>query len=134
MRRYTNEDIREFEISVNEMQRGLIREGKLSKGSTDAVPGMSAWPALNNNNNPYNAYRFGIAMAGAPDIKTDKKGPNGGDFITMSYTDGDDEILNSAAKQMGISSSTIASKKSKETDDVHKVSPVANKKRNRYGI
>jgi len=134
MKRYTNEDIREFEIAVNEMQHSLIREGKLRQGVRDAVPGLNAWPALNNNNNPYNAYRFGIAMAGAPDFKTDKKGPNGGDFMTMSYTSGDDEILNSAAKQMGVKSSAIAAKKSKETDDVHKVSPVANKKRNRYGI
>jgi hypothetical protein len=134
MKRYTNEDIREFEIAVNEMQHSLIREGKLRQGVRDAVPGLNAWPALNNNNNPYNAYRFGIAMAGAPDFKTDKKGPNGGDFMTMSYTSGDDEILNSAAKQMGVKSSSIAAKKSKETDDVHKVSPVANKKRNRYGI
>jgi hypothetical protein len=134
MRKITKEDIQELEIAVNEMHRTLIREGKLRQGSKDAVPGMNAWPALNNNNNPYTAYRFGIAMAGAPDIKTDKSGPNGGDFITLSYTDGDDEILNSAAKQMGIKSSSIAAKKSKETDDVHRVSPVANKKRNRYGV
>jgi hypothetical protein len=134
MKRYTNEDIREFEIAVEGMKRSLIREGKLRKGVRDAVPGLNAWPALNNNNSPYDAYRFSLIMAGAPDIKTDKKGPNGGDFMTMSYTSGDDEILNSAAKQMGVKSSSIASKKSKETDDVHKVSPVANKKRNRYGV
>jgi hypothetical protein len=134
MRRYTNEDIQEFEIAVNEMKRSLIREGKLRQSSKDAASGLDVWPALNNNNNPYDAYRFGIALAGAPDFKTDKKGPNGGDFMTMSYTSGDEEILNSAAKQMGVSRSSLASKKSKETDDVHKVSPVANKKRNRYGI
>jgi hypothetical protein len=134
MKRYTNEDIREFEIAVTEMKHSLIHEGKLSKGSTDAVAGMSSWPALNNNNNPYNAYRFGIAMAGAPETKTDKTGPIGGDFITMAYTDGDDKILKSAAKQMGIKSSTLASKKSKETDDVHKASPIAKIKRNKYGI
>jgi hypothetical protein len=80
MRKITKEDIQELEIAVNEMQRTLIREGKLRKGSIDAVPGLTAWPSLNNNNSPYDAYRFGIAMAGAPDFKTDKKGPNGGDF------------------------------------------------------
>jgi hypothetical protein len=73
-------------------------------------------------------------MAGAPDFKTDKKGPNGGDFMTMSYTSGDEEILNSAAKQMGVKSVSIAAKKSKETDDVHKTSSVAKIKRNKYGV
>lgn len=134
MRRYTNEDIHEFEIALKEMQSQMLRENKLRKGTVDAMPGLDAWPALNNNNNPYTAYRFGIALAGAPDTKTDKSGPNGGNFMTISYTDGDEEILKSAAKQMGIKSSSIASKKSKETDDVHKSSPVANVKRNRYGI
>lgn len=134
MKRYTKEDIHELEIAVNEMQAAMLREGKLRTGVLNASPKLDAWPALNNNNNPYHAYRFGIAMAGAPESKTDRAGPNGGDFITMSYTDGDDKILKAAAKQMGISSKSIASKKSKETNDVHRVSPVANKKRNRYGI
>jgi hypothetical protein len=134
MKRYTKEDILELEIAVNEMQATMIREGKLQKGALNAAPGLEAWPALNNNNNPYNAYRFGIAMAGAPRSKTDKSGPNGGDFITMSYTDGDAIILKAAAKQMGISSKSIASKKSVEQSDVHKASPTAKVKRNRYGI
>jgi hypothetical protein len=134
MKRYTNKDIHEFEIALVEMQSSLLREGNIRKGARNAVPGLDAWPALNNNNNPYTAYRFGIAMAGAPDSKTDKSGPNGGNFMTISYTDGDEKILKSAAKQMGVSSSSIASKKSKETDDVHKTSSVAKIKRNRYGI
>lgn len=134
MRRYTNEDIKEFEVALTEMHSAMLRESKLRKGSSDALPGMNSWPALNNNNNPYNAYRFGIAMAGAPESKTDKHGPNGGDFITMSYTDGDDKILKAAAKQMGIKSSSVASKKSTESTDVHKTSSVAKIKRNRYGI
>lgn len=133
MKKITKEDIEQLERDIAEMTV-VLREGKLRKDSTSAVPGLNAWPALNNNNNPYNAYRFGIAMAGAPESKTDKSGPNGGDFMTMSYTDGDDLIAKSAAKQMGINSSAIASKKSKEEKDVHKASPVANKKRNRYGV
>lgn len=133
MKKITKEDIQQLEREIDQMQL-ILREGKLRKDSTSAVPGINSWPSLNNNNNPYNAYRFGIAMAGAPESKTDKNGPIGGDFITMTYTDGDDLIINSAAKQMGISSSALASKKSKEESDVHKVSPVAAKKRNRYGI
>ena len=134
MKRYTNEDIQEFELALEAMTSSMIREGKLRKGSQDAVPGMSAWPALNNNNNPYDAYRFGVTLAGSPRSTTDKVGPNGGDFVTMSYTDGDAQILKAAAKQMGIKSSSITSRKSKEESDVNKTSSVAKIKRNKYGI
>jgi hypothetical protein len=135
MRRYTKEDIREFEIALDEMQSIVLREEKLRKGALNAAPGMTAWPALNNNNNPYHAYRFGITLAGSPDNYVEKEGPVGGNFITMSYTDGDEQILRAAAKKMGFSSKSMgSSKKSSELPDVHKTSPVANKKRNRYGI
>jgi hypothetical protein len=133
MKRITKEDIAQLERDIAEMHVTL-RESKLRKNSQSSTTGMTAWPALNNNNNPYYAYKFGIAMAGAPESKTDKNGPIGGDFITMSYTDGDDLIARSAAKQMGISSKAVTSKKSKEDSDVHKTSPVAAAKRNRYGI
>lgn len=133
MKRYTKEDIEQLERDIIEMQ-AVLRESKLSTSAKQASKNLAAWPSLNNNNNPYNAYRFGVAMAGAPQQKTDKSGPIGGDFITVAYSNGDDEILKSAAKQMGINHKQLASKKSKETDDVHKVSPVAAAKRNKYGI
>lgn len=135
MKRYTNEDIQEFEIALEEMKTSVLREEQLRKGVRDASTGMTAWPALNNNNNPYHAYRFGIAMACSPDEGIGKEGPVGGNFVTMSYTDGDEKILKSAAKRMGISSKSMgSSKKSAELPDVHKVSTVAKIKRNRYGI
>lgn len=135
MKRYTNEDIKEFELALKEMQATVLREEKLRKGVQNATPGMTSWPALNNNNNPYHAYRFGLSMAGAPDNYMEKEGPVGGNFVTMSYTDGDEEILRSAAKKMGISSKSMgSSKKSCELPDVHKSSPVAKIKRNKYGV
>lgn len=135
MKRYTNNDITEFEIALAEMQATLLHEATLRKGSRDAAPGMTAWPALNNNNNPYHAYRFGLALAGSPDNHVEKEGPVGGNFITMSYSDGDEKILRSAAKKMGISSKSMgSSKKSAELPDVNKASAVAKVRRNRYGI
>jgi len=135
MKRYTNEDIKEFELALKEMQATVLREEKLRQGVRDAAPNMTAWPALNNNNNPYHAYRFGITLACSPDDGIGKEGPVGGNFITMSYTDGDEKILRAAAKRMGISSKSMgSSKKSSELPDVHKSSSVAKIKRNRYGI
>lgn len=134
MKKIKKEDIEELELAIEEMQASMLREEKLRKGVRDAVPGLDSWPTLDNNNSPYDAYRFGITMAGAPDIPTGESQATGGDFLTIAYTDGDEKILKSAAKQMGVSSSTIASKKSKELDDIHRTSPVAKIKRNRYGI
>jgi hypothetical protein len=135
MKRYTNEDIKEFEIALTEMKATVLREENLRKSSLNATPGMTAWPALNNNNNPYHAYRFGLALAGSPDNYVEKEGPVGGNFVTISYSDGDEKILRSAAKKMGFSSKSMgSSKKSAELPDVNKASAVAKVKRNRYGI
>jgi hypothetical protein len=135
MKRYTNEDIKEFEIALTEMKATVLREENLRKSSLNATPGMTAWPALNNNNNPYHAYRFGLALAGSPDNYVEKEGPVGGNFVTISYSDGDEKILRSAAKKMGFSSKSMgSSKKSAELPDVNKTSAVAKVKRNRYGV
>ena len=135
MKRYTNEDIKEFEIELKEMRATVLREESFRKSARNATPGMTAWPELNNNNDPYHAYRFGLALAGSPDNHVEKEGPVGGNFVTISYSDGDEKILKSAAKKMGFSSKSMgSSRNSIELDDVHKSSPVAKIKRNKYGV
>jgi len=108
-------------MKINE----IVAEGKLRKGAQDATPDMQTWPALNNNNSPYAAYRFGMALAGSPDFDEgmDKDGPIGGDFTTIGYTDADKEILDAAAKKMGVASVQQTTDGSKELDSVNKSSP-----------
>lgn len=102
----------------------IISEGKLRKGAQAATPDMKTWPALDNNNSPYAAYRFGIALAVAPEREMDKDGPIGGQFTTIGYSSADDEILQAAAKSMGVSSKQQTEKGSYELDSVNKSSPV----------
>jgi hypothetical protein len=104
----------------------VIVEGKMRKGAQKSTPGMQSWPELNNNNSPYSAYRFGIALAGSPDFdeQMDKHGPIGGDFTTIGYTSADQAILDAAAKKMGVASKQQTSKGSHELDSVTKNSPV----------
>lgn len=97
---------------------------KLRKGAQASTPDMQSWPALNNNNSPYAAYRFGIALAGSPDYPMDKSGPIGGDFTTIGYTAADQEILDAAARDMGVTPKQQTSKNSTELDSVSKTSPV----------
>jgi len=102
----------------------IIVEASLRKGSDASTPGMETWPALNNNNSPYAAYRFGIALASSPDRGMDKNGPIGGDFTTIAYSEADQEILDGAAKVMGVKGSAKTSRGSKELDSTHKTSPL----------
>jgi hypothetical protein len=106
-------------MKINE----VIAEGKLRPAAHDATPDLQTWPALNNNNSPYAAYRFGMALAGSPDYGMDKDGPIGGDFTTIGYSDADKAILDGAAKIMGVKSIQQTSNGSKEIDIVNKTSP-----------
>lgn len=105
-------------MKINE----IVSESKLQQAAHDATPDLQTWPELNNNNSPYAAYRFGMALAGSPDFSMDKHGPVGGDFTTIGYSLADKEILDGAAKMMGIGSKQQTSDGSKEVDDVNKTS------------
>lgn len=102
----------------------IITEGGFRKGAVAATPDMKTWPELDNNNSPYGAYRFGVALAGSPEFVTDQRGPIGGRFTTIGYSEADDEKLRAAAKMMGVTSEQETAKGSKETDTVNKQSPV----------
>ena len=107
-------------MKINE----IIVEGDLRNGSKASTPGMEVWPALNNNNSPYAAYRVGIALASSPERDSDASGPIGGDFTTIAYTEADEEILNGAAKAMGVHGILKTSRGSKELESTSKTSPV----------
>ena len=108
-------------MKINE----IIQEGKLGNGAKHSTPDMQTYPALNKNNSPYAAYRFGLALAGSPDFDEpmDKHGPIGGDFTTIGYSDADKEILAAASAKMGISSDSETTDGSHELDGTHAVSP-----------
>jgi hypothetical protein len=82
-------------------------------------------------------YRMGIALAGAPDYPTKMAADNwiGGDPLISSYTDEEFEMVKKAAEQVGAGSiQNWSGKRSQETADVQKVSPVAAIKKNKYGV
>lgn len=109
----------------------------LRKSVKQSMPNLTSSATLDNNNHPYLAYRFGVALAPSPDISGfDDKGPLGSDFTMIDYSDGDAEIRQAAAKRMGIKFGRGTGRGSEELPDsiVNKVSPVATPKRNRYGV
>lgn len=112
-------------MKINEIvSSSIVTEGKLRKASRNALPNAKTWPELDNNNSPYAAYRFGVALATSPDQIADKEGPIGGEFTTIGYSSADDEILASAAKQMGVTSRKLSGKGSTELPFINTASPV----------
>ena len=106
-------------MKINE----VITEDRLRKDSRYALPNMRIHPQLDNSS-PYMAYRFGVALAGAPVQGTDKSGPTGQKLLTIGYTEADDDIVQAAEKMMGIKSVEITSKQSKEVPLVNTRSPI----------
>ena len=74
---------------------------------------------------PYMQWRFGIAMAGAPDFPTPPAGAFAGDPLLATYTDVELNIINSAAKMIGAGQvNKLTDNRSTEAEHVQKTSPV----------
>jgi hypothetical protein len=108
----------------------------LRKSVKQSMPNLISSDTLDNNNHPYLAYRFGVALAPSPNTENVyDKGPIGSNFAMVDYTDADAEIRKAAAKRMGIKFSGGTGKGSEELKDViNKISPVAGPKKNKYGV
>lgn len=121
-------------MKINE----VIAEGKqrrpMRKMHTQALSNLTQYDALDNNANPYLAYRFGIAMAGSPRGDMDKRGPIGSNFSTVDFSDADAEIRRGAERVMGVKPSRSTGRGSEELPSVQKASPVAKIKKNKYGV
>lgn len=78
-----------------------------------------------SNGSPYLQWRFGIAMAGAPDYPTPPVGPMAGDPLLCTYTDVELEIINKAAKMVGAGRvKKLTNNRSEELDNTQIVSPI----------
>jgi hypothetical protein len=113
----------------------IVSESKfLYKGVGKSLSNLQTYPQLDVNDNPYLAYRFGIALAGSPARNMDKYGPIGSEFTTVGYSDGDQEIIDNVAKHFGVKPNIHGKKGSVESTGTNTVSPVAKPKRNKYGV
>lgn len=121
-------------MKINE----IINEGKSRESMRPmhqlALDNLTQYDQLDNNANPYLAYRFGIALAGSPDGDIDQRGPIGSNFHTLDYTDADAEIRKGAEKVMGVKPSRSTGRGSEELPSVNATSPVAKPKKNKYGV
>ena len=119
--------------------REFIREAKilahtpLTNSSSESMPTARSYPELLGHY--YDMYRFGIAAAVSPDLEHDfPRQSVGPAMMTLQYSKADTEILNRAERIMGVKGKGINPQGSNETDDTHTRSPVAKRKKNRFGV
>lgn len=109
-------------VSGNMKISEIILETKLRNSSTRAMPNFDSWP--DTYNDPYKAYRFGVAMAGAPDNPSPAQGPVGPNLTTVGYSAEDQNMIDIAAKELGLKQHSTTGKGSLEPSTVNKQSPV----------
>lgn len=124
--------MRAKEFVIEAGMKKINRDQKASMKNASTLPGLNQ-----STGSAYMNYRMGLALAGAPDYPTKMEADNwiGGDPLLSTYTDVEFEMVKKAAKQVGAGRiQNWSGKRSQEVADVNKTSPVASKKRNRYGV
>ena len=101
----------------------------LAKSQQAALKGAVSLPTTSqntSNGSPYTQYRFGLALAGAPDYPTKETGAFAGDPLLSTYTDAELDIINAAAKMVGAGPvKRLTNNRSEELSNTNVTSPVA---------
>lgn len=128
-------------ISENTSGAGYSTKGKMQKidpTQKAAMTNATTLPALNQSHgSAYTGWRFGLALAGAPDYPTKAAADSwiGGDPLLEPYTDVEFDMVKKAAQQVGAGTiQNWSGKRSQEMADVNKTSTVAKPKKNKYGV
>jgi hypothetical protein len=100
------------------------------------IKNATTYPGQNSSTgSAYMNYRFGVALAGAPDFPADAEPWIGGDPLLAPYSKEEMRMMDAAAKMVGDTSKrTHSSSKSKEQSDTNKASIVNKPKKNKYGV
>jgi hypothetical protein len=101
------------------------KKGKLHKNHHNSIPGATRYP--DTAAHYYDMYRYGLHLASSPDHdNVEPAGPTANEMVTIAYSDVEKDMHNAAAKKMGFKGKAISSHGSRESKDVHSVSPVSN--------
>jgi hypothetical protein len=102
-----------------------------SDRKSDTMVKTLAFPDMPSSN-PYKTYRFAMAMANHK-IR-DESGPTNNFAVISAYTKGEEEIIDAAIRKTGERTISVTDSGSQEPDSTNKISPVAKRKSNKYGI
>lgn len=102
------------------------------------MPGVFVQQQLRNTD-PYMQYRMGMAVASARahqagEVEFEQESAFGENLVQVMYAPEDEETIIMASKLMGVNPTRITDNASREPTSTGTSSPVANAKRNRYGV
>ena len=113
--------------------------GKLSKRQQQATRGLNKFTDGDRWNGDYTLYRLGLAVASTdgksvPD--TDKESWVGKWKVAAPYTQADQDMLEKAYQAVGANYEDVnkGDMRSQELESTQKASPVAPRKKNKYGV
>ena len=113
--------------------------GKLSKRQQQATSGLNKFTDGDRWNGDYTLYRLGLAVArtdGKTVPDTDKESWVGKWKVAAPYTQADQDMLEKAYQAVGAKYQDLnhGDMRSQELESTHKASPVAARKKNKYGV
>jgi len=113
--------------------------GKLTKRQQQATRGLNKFTDGDRWNGDYTLYRLGLAVASTdgktvPD--TDKESWVGKWKVAAPYSQADQDMLEKAYEAVGAKYEDVnhGDMRSQELEGTHKASPVAPRKKNKYGV
>lgn len=110
----------------------------VTAGKSDPLPGVFVQKQLRNTD-PYMQYRYGLAVAAARahkehGVEFDQESAWAENLTQVMFVPEDEETIMLASKLMGVKPTRIADTKSHESTGSGTQSPVAQIKKNKYGV
>ena len=110
----------------------LLTEEEFKDVHSSTLPRASYYPEMPASS-PYYAYRFGMGMADHTTFHPN--GPSKNSAVIVQYSKGEEEIVSATEKKLGkFGKKNLADNGSNEPEGTNKNSPVAKKKKNKYGV
>lgn len=109
----------------------FIVERELSNRKSSTMPFSKHFPDMPSSD-PYQAYRFGMAMA--DHTINYAEGPAAQHAVVVAYTPEEEDIIRGGEMQSGHRGKTLTDRGSSEPKSTNVISPVAKKRLNRYGV
>ena len=108
----------------------FIVERSFSQRKSGPLATTFQFPSMPSSDG-YQSYRFGLAMA---NHKIAPTSPTAQHAVITAYTPEEEEIIRAGERATGHKKQIVAYRGSHEPDGTETVSPVAQAKRNRYGV
>ena len=108
----------------------FITEREMPERKSRAMNTAFEFPTMPSSDG-YQVYRFGVAMA---NHEEPPYGPSSQHAVISAYTPEEEEIIRAGERATGHKKQIVADRGSHESNNTETASPVAQSKRNRYGV